>query len=69
MALVVCVPGHTVDQPMLEAHLLQFVACGRINKWAIPKQFDFVAEKSRKPVLARSTRPHMHLFLHILHFA
>ncbi|WP_321836938.1 fatty acid--CoA ligase [Pseudomonas kulmbachensis] len=44
MALVVCVPGHTVDQPMLEAHLLQFVAGGRINKWAIPKQFDFVAE-------------------------
>lgn len=44
MALVVCIPGHAVDQPMLEAHLQQFVASGRINKWAIPKQFDFVAE-------------------------
>lgn len=44
MALVVCEPGQYVDQPMLEVHLQQFVACGRINKWAIPKQFDFVVE-------------------------
>ena len=44
MALVVCAPGHVLDQPILEAHLQQFVACGRINKWAIPKQFDFVVE-------------------------
>ena len=44
MALVVCIPGHAVDQSILEAHLQQFVASGRINKWAIPKQFDFVAE-------------------------
>ncbi|AWY38641.1 fatty acid--CoA ligase [Pseudomonas putida] len=44
MALVVCEPGQFVDKQMLEAHLQQFVACGRINKWAIPKQFKFVAE-------------------------
>jgi fatty-acyl-CoA synthase len=44
MALVVCEPGKYVDKQMLEAHLQQFVALGRINKWAIPKQFKFVAE-------------------------
>ncbi|KJZ49708.1 MULTISPECIES: fatty acid--CoA ligase [Pseudomonas] len=44
MALVVCEPGQFVDKQMLEAHLQQFVASGRINKWAIPKQFKFVAE-------------------------
>ncbi|WP_166362112.1 fatty acid--CoA ligase [Pseudomonas akapageensis] len=44
MALVVCEPGKHVDTQMLEAHLQQFVELGRINKWAIPKQFRFVAE-------------------------
>ena len=44
LALVVCEPGKHLDQQMLEAHLQQFVARGRINKWAIPKQFKFVAE-------------------------
>ncbi|VVM58500.1 fatty acid--CoA ligase [Pseudomonas fluorescens] len=44
MALVVCEPGQNVDKQMLEAHLQQFVERGRINKWAIPKQFKFVAE-------------------------
>lgn len=44
MALVVCVPGKHLDQAQLEAHLQQFVASGRINKWAIPRQFKFVAD-------------------------
>lgn len=44
MALLVCEPGKYVDKQMLEAHLQQFVELGRINKWAIPKQFKFVAE-------------------------
>ncbi|VVO38870.1 fatty acid--CoA ligase [Pseudomonas fluorescens] len=44
MALVVCEPGQYVDKQMLEAHLQHFVELGRINKWAIPKQFKFVAE-------------------------
>ncbi|WP_449431924.1 fatty acid--CoA ligase [Pseudomonas putida] len=44
MALVVCEPGQTLDQQCLEAHLQHYVALGRINKWAIPKQFKFVAD-------------------------
>ncbi|MNO26055.1 Long-chain-fatty-acid--CoA ligase [compost metagenome] len=44
MALVVCEPGKSLDQRMLETHLQQFVERGRINKWAIPKQFRFVAQ-------------------------
>jgi len=44
MALVVCEPGEYLDRKILEAHLQTFVECGRINKWAIPKQFKFVAE-------------------------
>ena len=44
MALVVSVPGKHLDQAQLEAHLQQFVASGRINKWAIPRQFKFVAD-------------------------
>ena len=44
MALVVCEPGHYLDRKLLEAHLQTFVERGRINKWAIPKQFKFVAE-------------------------
>lgn len=44
MALVVAVPGKHLDQAQLEAHLQQFVASGRINKWAIPRQFKFVAD-------------------------
>ncbi|PPK37536.1 long-chain fatty acid--CoA ligase [Pseudomonas laurylsulfatiphila] len=44
MALVVCVPGRHLDQAQLEAHLQQYVASGRINKWAIPRQFKFVAD-------------------------
>ncbi|EJM19526.1 acyl-CoA synthetase (AMP-forming)/AMP-acid ligase II [Pseudomonas sp. GM21] len=44
MAMVVCEPGQYLDKQILEAHLLTFVECGRINKWAIPKQFKFVAE-------------------------
>jgi fatty-acyl-CoA synthase len=44
MAMVVCVPGKHLDQAQLEAHLQQFVASGRINKWAIPRQFKFVAD-------------------------
>jgi len=44
MAMVVCEPGQYLDKQILEAHLLTFVECGRINKWAIPKQFKFVTE-------------------------
>jgi fatty-acyl-CoA synthase len=44
MALVVCTPGQYLDRKILEAHLQGFVELGRINKWAIPKQFKFVAE-------------------------
>jgi fatty-acyl-CoA synthase len=44
MALVVCEPGHFLDRSILETHLQGFVERGRINKWAIPKQFKFVAE-------------------------
>ena len=44
MALVVCEPGHYLDRKILETHLQSFVDRGRINKWAIPKQFKFVAE-------------------------
>ncbi|MFK0088627.1 fatty acid--CoA ligase [Pseudomonas sp. NPDC090755] len=44
MAMVVCVPGKNLDQAQLETHLQQFVASGRINKWAIPRQFKFVAD-------------------------
>ncbi|CAI8853125.1 MULTISPECIES: fatty acid--CoA ligase [Pseudomonas] len=44
MALVVCEPGQYLDRKILEAHLQGFVELGRINKWAIPKQFKFVAE-------------------------
>jgi fatty-acyl-CoA synthase len=44
LALVVCEPGHYLDRKILETHLQGFVERGRINKWAIPKQFKFVAE-------------------------
>jgi fatty-acyl-CoA synthase len=44
MALVVCEPGQYLDRKILETHLQTFVERGRINKWAIPKQFKFVAE-------------------------
>ena len=44
MAMVVCEPGQYLDKQILETHLQTFVECGRINKWAIPKQFKFVAE-------------------------
>ena len=44
MALVVCEPGQYLDARQLETHLQQYVERGRINKWAIPKQFKFVAE-------------------------
>ncbi|MHC8366952.1 fatty acid--CoA ligase [Pseudomonas sp. ZT5P21] len=44
MALVVCNTGHYLDRKILEAHLQAYVERGRINKWAIPKQFKFVAE-------------------------
>mgnify|MGYP006159774613 CR=1 FL=1 len=44
MAMVVCEPGKYLDRKILETHLQGFVECGRINKWAIPKQFKFVAE-------------------------
>ncbi|MFJ3366983.1 fatty acid--CoA ligase [Pseudomonas sp. NPDC086251] len=44
MALVICEPGTFLDRRILETHLQQFVESGRINKWAIPKQFKFVAE-------------------------
>jgi fatty-acyl-CoA synthase len=44
MALVVCEPGHYLDRKLLEAHLQTFVERGRINKWAIPKQFKFVTD-------------------------
>lgn len=50
MALVVCEPGHYLDRAMLETHLHGFVERGRINKWAIPKQFKFVAEIPRTSV-------------------
>ncbi|WP_397447969.1 fatty acid--CoA ligase [Pseudomonas sp. NA-150] len=44
VALVVCVPGEKIDSKVLEVHLHQYVESGRINKWAIPKQFRFVAD-------------------------
>lgn len=44
MAMVVSEPGQYLDRKILETHLQGFVECGRINKWAIPKQFKFVAE-------------------------
>ncbi|VVP69829.1 Long-chain-fatty-acid--CoA ligase [Pseudomonas fluorescens] len=50
MALVVCEPGHFLDRKILETHLHTFVERGRINKWAIPKQFKFVAEIPRTSV-------------------
>ena len=37
-------PGDSLDQPMLEAHLKQFVDRGQINKWAIPRQVHFVTD-------------------------
>ncbi|MCY1408977.1 Long-chain-fatty-acid--CoA ligase [compost metagenome] len=42
IALVVCVPGESLDAKQVEAHLLQYVETGRINKWAIPRQIRFV---------------------------
>ncbi|WP_248802935.1 fatty acid--CoA ligase [Pseudomonas sp. MWU13-2100] len=50
MALVVCEPGQYLDHKMLVMHLQAFVLQGRINKWAIPKQFKFVAEIPRTSV-------------------
>ncbi|MGE8382616.1 MAG: AMP-binding enzyme, partial [Pseudomonas putida] len=44
IALVVCIPGDSLDQAGLEAHLKQFVDSGQINKWAIPRQVHFVAD-------------------------
>ncbi|MNF59643.1 Long-chain-fatty-acid--CoA ligase [compost metagenome] len=44
MALVVCEPGQYLDRKILEAHLQAFVERGRINPWAIPKQFKFVTQ-------------------------
>ncbi|BBH45733.1 fatty acid--CoA ligase [Pseudomonas sp. KU43P] len=44
IALVVCMPGDSLDQVGLEAHLRQFVDSGQINKWAIPRQVHFVAD-------------------------
>ena len=44
IALVVRAPGDSLDQPMLEAHLKQFVDRGQINKWAIPRQVHFVTD-------------------------
>lgn len=44
VALAVCTPGQTLTAQMLEAHLLQYVASGRINKWAIPRQIHLVAD-------------------------
>ncbi|MFZ5933796.1 fatty acid--CoA ligase [Pseudomonas sp. HS6-2] len=44
VALVVCMPGDSLDQVGLEAHLKQFVDSGQINKWAIPRQVHFVAD-------------------------
>lgn len=44
MAMVVGEPGHYLDRAILERHLQAFVEGGRINKWAIPKQFKFVTQ-------------------------
>lgn len=44
MAMIVSEPGQFLDRKILETHLQAFVDGGRINKWAIPKQFKFVAE-------------------------
>jgi len=44
IALVVCIPGDSLDQQGLETHLKQFVESGLINKWAIPRQVHFVAD-------------------------
>ncbi|RBH53590.1 MULTISPECIES: fatty acid--CoA ligase [Pseudomonas] len=50
MALVVCEPGQYLDHKTLVMHLQAFVLQGRINKWAIPKQFKFVTEIPRTSV-------------------
>ncbi|MEX6504427.1 fatty acid--CoA ligase [Pseudomonas zhanjiangensis] len=44
MALVVCKLGENLDRQAIEAHLLQFVESGRINKWAIPRTIRFVTD-------------------------
>lgn len=44
MAMVVCEAGQYLDRKLLETHLQAFVDGGRINKWAIPKQFKFVTD-------------------------
>ncbi|WP_369959747.1 fatty acid--CoA ligase [Pseudomonas benzenivorans] len=44
MALVVCKPNESLDQQAIEAHLLQFVEGGRINKWAIPRTIRIVSD-------------------------
>lgn len=43
-ALIVPVSGANVDAATVQTHLLQFVASGRINKWAIPEKVNFVTE-------------------------
>ena len=37
-------PGKDLDQKDIEAHLQHFVECGRINKWAIPRQIRVVVD-------------------------
>ncbi|MBR9866388.1 MAG: fatty acid--CoA ligase [Oceanospirillales bacterium] len=43
-AMIVPVAGDKVDTGAIQAHLLQFVESGRINKWAIPEKMSFVTE-------------------------
>jgi len=42
--MLVPVAGDKVDTGAIQAHLLQFVESGRINKWAIPEKMSFVTE-------------------------
>ena len=50
LALVVGAPGSGLGQRCIETHLQQFVDCGHINKWAIPRQIHFVSDIPRTSV-------------------
>ncbi|WP_203141569.1 fatty acid--CoA ligase [Marinobacter mangrovi] len=41
-ALIVLIPGQQASLEDIQQHLQQFVDSGEINKWAIPRQIDFV---------------------------
>jgi fatty-acyl-CoA synthase len=41
-ALIMLKPGQNATQKDIQAHLQRYVDKGEINKWAIPRQMDFV---------------------------